>query len=397
MAVAHAVVEGRVDDQGHPVGRVPQAEVPERVARQVQELEPSPGAEADRLLAAQAEIDRRVAAEQGQHLGRVRLGQAVRLVPAVVLGEHRRVALDPAPVELVAGEQGARVALADPAVAARVVDVGVADQHQVRLDSGLLEGRDQHLVRRACEPGVDQHRPLLADEQVLGHRAHAEVGHDPVDARSDLLHGHLPPRVGAGPAGDAVAAVDPQDLAVDLGRVGRQRARPRPRRGRRRMRDGRSACRRGRARGRGPAGRSDSRQPAAIALARRPREPYSMAAIRTSVCRATAELPSAPPPGNGWAPRVVVTATQRPAAPRSSSSRSQAWKAQNGSSTRAVEAGRPVLGSRARPAAAGPAADPSVSSASAGPSDTSSSPRSRSAASSPASVPCSSTRISTSR
>ena len=49
-------------------------------------------------------------------------------------------------------------------------------------------GRDD-LLGHVAQPGVDQQRALLADEQVLAHVALAQIALDAVDARRDLHDG----------------------------------------------------------------------------------------------------------------------------------------------------------------------------------------------------------------
>ena len=91
-AVADAVGQHGVDDDRGVAARVPQPEVPGRVAGQRDDLDAPVGAQAQRLAAGQADVDGRVAAqlalEEGDVVGR--RAAAVGLVPAVVLRQHRR-------------------------------------------------------------------------------------------------------------------------------------------------------------------------------------------------------------------------------------------------------------------------------------------------------------------
>jgi hypothetical protein len=109
-------------------------------------------------------------------------------VPEVVLAQHRLIRLDPPAVELVAGEDGAWIPLPENAVPARMVDVGVADQHEIRLHTEAVEVRDDDVGRCRGDAGVDEHASLRADEEVLAHEAWPEVGLDAVDAGRDLAH-----------------------------------------------------------------------------------------------------------------------------------------------------------------------------------------------------------------
>src|SRR5439155_9430394 len=88
-------------------------------------------------------------------------------------------------------------------VAAEVVDVRVADQHEV----GPLpvQSRQDHLRRRLLDSGVDEQRALVAKE-VLRERPRPENRLDPGDARRDL--GRLPVHAGtrAAPARNGRAA-----------------------------------------------------------------------------------------------------------------------------------------------------------------------------------------------
>ncbi len=137
-------------------------EVSERVAGEVQDLDPPVVTEPDRLAAAQPKVDRRVASAGRLQLsppGLVGLVEAVRLVPQVVLVDQRVVRLDPAPVELVAGEARTGMQVAQRAVAARVVEVGVADQHVVErleAETDRLEIRAQHRGGRVGHAGVER-------------------------------------------------------------------------------------------------------------------------------------------------------------------------------------------------------------------------------------------------
>ncbi len=147
-----AALEHGVDHDRRPAARVPEADVAERVAGEVQHLDPPVVAEPDRLAAPQPLVDRRVAAAHRLQLGAtflVGLVEPVRLVPEVVLRHHRVVRLDPAPVELVAGEARAGVEVAERTVPARVVEVGVADQDVV---DRLEPEPDRFQIRRQAPP-----------------------------------------------------------------------------------------------------------------------------------------------------------------------------------------------------------------------------------------------------
>ena len=61
VACVDAALEHRVDHDRRPAARIPDPEVPERVAGQVQDLDAPAVAEPDRLAAAQPRVDRRVA------------------------------------------------------------------------------------------------------------------------------------------------------------------------------------------------------------------------------------------------------------------------------------------------------------------------------------------------
>ena len=89
-------------------------------------------------------------------------------------------------------EQRPRRRLLDGGVAAVVVDVGVRVEHEVGLEA--VEERQDHLGRRLLHAGVDEERPLVA-EQVLRERPRPEHALDPVDAGRylhvrDPLSGH---------------------------------------------------------------------------------------------------------------------------------------------------------------------------------------------------------------
>ena len=186
-AVVDAVGEHRVDHDRRAGLRVPQAEMPERMAGQREHLELAAGSEAHRLASLQPGVDRRVAAQLVLEERDVLRGrpEPVGLVPAVVAGQHRSVGLDRRPVGLAAQEARARRQLAHRDVAAAVVDVGVGDEHVV--DPAAVEvGRD-HGARHLAQAGVDQQRPLLAHQQVLADVALAEVTLDPVDAAATSM------------------------------------------------------------------------------------------------------------------------------------------------------------------------------------------------------------------
>jgi hypothetical protein len=67
-----------------------------------------------------------------------------------------------------------------------MVDVGVADHHQVRIEAGPFQVGIDRPFGRVRDPGVDQDRALGPGQGVLADEALAEVGLDPVDALRDL-------------------------------------------------------------------------------------------------------------------------------------------------------------------------------------------------------------------
>ena len=187
-AVVDAVGENSVDDDRRPRSLVPQPDVAWRVPGQVQNLDDAARRQADRLAPAEPDVDRRVAAHRRKQLGGVHRREPVRRMPAVVLADERLVRLDPAPIELVAGEDRLRMGVAEGVVPADVVVVGVADQHEVRLQSGAAQVGVDHCRRRLSEAGVDQHRAVAAGYDVLAHEARPQVALDAVDPVGDLGH-----------------------------------------------------------------------------------------------------------------------------------------------------------------------------------------------------------------
>src|SRR5215204_3338655 len=140
--VAFTVVDARLErcvyDDDRVVLRIPDAEVARRVAGEVQELDPPVG---------------------------------------------------PQPQGLAAGEPKLRVHLLEGAVAAAVVDIGVAYDYLVHVldaEPDLSQVRDDDLLGRLCEARVDENRSLLPDEQVLAHEPLPEVRLDAVYPRQYL-------------------------------------------------------------------------------------------------------------------------------------------------------------------------------------------------------------------
>jgi hypothetical protein len=103
------------------------------VAGQREDLDLPGRTEGQRLATMQAGVDGRVAAQLALQEGHVlgRRAEAVGLIPAVVLGQHGRVGLDPRAVDRAAEQAGVRRESAQGTVAAAVIDVGVGDQHVV--------------------------------------------------------------------------------------------------------------------------------------------------------------------------------------------------------------------------------------------------------------------------
>jgi hypothetical protein len=166
------------------------------VAGQRQDLELPGGTQAQRLTSAQDGVDRRVAAQLALEEGHVvrRRTEAVGLIPAVVLGQHGRVGLDPRAVGRAAQQAGVWRERAQGPVAAAVIDVGVGDQHVVDVGERPAQAghvRSDDLLGHVAQPRVYQQRALLADEQVLAHVALAQIALDAVDARRDLHDGRM--------------------------------------------------------------------------------------------------------------------------------------------------------------------------------------------------------------
>ena len=163
---------------------------------EVQHFDPPAVVQSDRLPALESLVDRRVPTTHRLQLGKsfcIRSREPVRLVPEVVLRHHRVVRLDPAPVELVAGEACPGVKVPERTVPSGVVEVGVADEDVVdrleRESDGLQVGGER-LRRRERHAGVEEHRARGAGEDVLRHEPHAEPRLDAVYAVGDL---HLNP------------------------------------------------------------------------------------------------------------------------------------------------------------------------------------------------------------
>jgi hypothetical protein len=109
-AIIDPVVEDRIDDDGASTARVPDPELPEGMSGQVHDLEVPARLEAKHFSASQSDIDGLVSPEIPGHVGAlvgVELRESVGLVPPVVLGHHRRIALDPGAIALVGHENAA--------------------------------------------------------------------------------------------------------------------------------------------------------------------------------------------------------------------------------------------------------------------------------------------------
>src|SRR5215203_1681410 len=169
--------------------------MPGRVAGKMQDPDPPFGTKPEGLATAQAHVHRGVAAELPPDpiLGFLVGAEAVRLGPEVDLRQYSLPALYPCPVGLAAREPEPRVHLFEGAVAAAVVDVGVAYDdlvHVVDAEADPLEVRDDHLFGCTREASVYEDSPLFPHQQVLAHEPLPEVGLDAVDVRQYL---HLPP------------------------------------------------------------------------------------------------------------------------------------------------------------------------------------------------------------
>src|SRR5215208_3356828 len=194
-AVVDTRLEGGIYDDGRVILRVPDAEVARRVAGEVQDLDPPVPPQPQGLSAAQAHVDRGVSAQLRTDpiLGFLVGTEAVWLGPKVDLRRYPFVALYPCPVGLATREPKPRAHLLKGAVAAAVVDVGVAYDDLVHVfdaEAYPLQVRDDDIPGRAGEAGVDEDRPLLPEEQVLAHESLPEVRLDAVDA---LQYLHLRP------------------------------------------------------------------------------------------------------------------------------------------------------------------------------------------------------------
>src|SRR5215218_5277072 len=170
--VAFTVVDARLErcvyDDDRVVLRIPDAEVARRVAGEVQELDPPVGPQPQGLTAAQAHVHGGVAAElRADPVSGLLVGtEAIGLGPEVDLRHHPPGALHPGPVGLAAGEPKLRVHLLEGAVAAAVVDVGVAYDYLVHVldaEPDLSQVRDDDLLGRPCEARVDEDRSLLPE------------------------------------------------------------------------------------------------------------------------------------------------------------------------------------------------------------------------------------------
>ena len=80
-----------------------------------------------------------------------------------------------------------------------MVVVGVADQHDVRLEPGAGEVRIDHRPGRVRKAGVDENRAVPSGDDVLAHEARSEVTLDAMDAFGDLSHSEKEERVASDP------------------------------------------------------------------------------------------------------------------------------------------------------------------------------------------------------
>jgi hypothetical protein len=126
------------------------------VTRQREDLDRDSRAEAEDLTAAQLQVDGDVWAHRIPQPGERLLGIAdpVVLVPAVALAHDQLAVFDPRHVRRVRAEDSTRRRLADSRVAAEMIDVGVAEQDEVRLDP--CERGQDHIRGRLLHAGVDE-------------------------------------------------------------------------------------------------------------------------------------------------------------------------------------------------------------------------------------------------
>ena len=185
LEIEESTSQHGIHHDGRARGRIPEADVPGRVAGQVEHLDRQPGSQADPFAGAQVHVDRRVRthriSQPGEDLRLVR--EAVLRVPAVPLSQDRLAALDPAHVELVGEKQRPGRRLPDRRVPAEMVDIGVRVEHEVRLKT--VEERKDHLRGRLLDSGVEEQRALVA-QQVLRERPWSEHALDAMDAGSYL-------------------------------------------------------------------------------------------------------------------------------------------------------------------------------------------------------------------
>src|SRR5215211_8390297 len=169
--------------------------MPGRVTGKMKDPDSPFGPKPEGLATTQAHIYRGVASElPSDPISRFLVGaEAVGLGPEVDLRHYPLVALYPGPVGLATREPESRVHLLEGAVAAAVVDVGVAYDdlgHVFDAEADPLHVRNDDLLRCTRQACVYEDRPLFPHQQVLAHEPLAEVGLDAVDVRQYL---HLPP------------------------------------------------------------------------------------------------------------------------------------------------------------------------------------------------------------
>src|SRR3712207_587781 len=125
LAVVDALLERSVYDDERIVLRVPDAEVPRCVAREVQELDPPLGPQPQGLAAAQTHDHRGITVEVRAEpvFGLLDEAEAVGLGPEVDLRHHQSGALYPGPVDVATRETKRGIQLLEGAVAAAMVDI----------------------------------------------------------------------------------------------------------------------------------------------------------------------------------------------------------------------------------------------------------------------------------
>ena len=155
--------ERGIGDDRAPGDRIPESDVPQRVTRQVEDLDREMGTEAKHLAANEVEINRHIRTQRVSQpvfrVGVVVRVRTVRRVPAVALAQDPLPVADPVAIRDVGTDDRPRRRGSYRGVAAKVVDVGVGDQHVVevgRIESQFAEGGQDDFVGRRHDPGVDQ-------------------------------------------------------------------------------------------------------------------------------------------------------------------------------------------------------------------------------------------------